>query len=149
VTGALATAGELAPPLWVMLPIEIAAETLVVSAIEMRMIAELHQVYGSAIEGTNDERAAQIIEAWSSRRGVDMERLAKKGRSELEAAGVRKQLGRVVRRKIMGRVVRNLGTLAPLFIGAVIGAETNRRWTRDIGDAVVHDLASRKKPADE
>ena len=75
-----------------------------------------------------------------------MQRLAKKGRTELvEANGVKAQLHRVVKRKILGRATRNIGTLAPLFIGAAIGAETNRRSTRNIGDAVAHDLALRDK----
>jgi hypothetical protein len=141
VTGALATAGELAPPLWVTLPVEILAETLLVTAVEMRMIVELQAVYGLPIEGDTTARGVAIVEAWSTRRGVDMKRLERKGRSELARDhGVGKNLTRVVKRKLMARAARNLGTLAPLFIGAAIGAETNRRSTRDIGNAIIHDL---------
>jgi hypothetical protein len=143
-TGALATAGQLAPPMWVTLPAEILAETLVVTAVEMRMIAELHEVYGLPLRGTADERGAAIVEAWSTRRGVDMKRLQQHGRTELNRdGGVGKHLVRVVKRKLMTRAARNLGTLAPLFIGAAIGAETNRRSTRDIGNAIVRDLVER------
>jgi hypothetical protein len=141
-TGALATAGELAPPFWFTLPIEVVAETLVVTAIEMRMIAELHESYGCPIAGTEAERAEAIVEAWSSRRGIDMKAVEKRGRSEFSRnTGLGKQFGRVVKRKVMVRAARNVGSLAPLFIGAVIGAESNRRSTRDIGDAIVRDLA--------
>lgn len=144
ITGALATAGQFAPPLWLTLPAEIIAETLLVTAIEMRMIAELHEVYGLPLVGTQEERGAAIIEAWSSRRGVDMKKLTKNGRSELTRdGGVTKGLARVVKRKLMMRATRNLGTLAPLFIGAAIGAETNRRSTRDIGNAIIDDLVKR------
>jgi hypothetical protein len=148
ITGGLATAGQLAPPLWFTLPVEIAAETLLVAAIEMRLIAELHTVYGMPIEGTQEERAVAIVEAWTQRHGVDVKQLAKKGPSEImEGHGVSKSLMRLVQRKLMGRAVRNIGTLAPLFTGAAIGAETNRRSTRDVGNAVAHDLARRKKVA--
>jgi hypothetical protein len=144
VTGALATAGVMAPPLWVTLPAEIVAETLLVTAIEMRMIAELHEVFGLPIRGTQDERGAAILEAWSTRRGVDMKRLQKHGRSELARdSGVGTHLVRIVKRKLMTRAARNLGTLTPLFIGAVIGAETNRRSTRDIGNSIIDDLVKR------
>jgi uncharacterized protein (DUF697 family) len=143
-TGALATAGQLTPPMWVILPAEILAETLVVTAVEMRMIAELHEVYGLPLRGTAEERGSAIVEAWSTRRGVDMKRLKKNGRTELSRdGGVGKHLVRVVKRKLMTRAARNLGTLAPLFIGAAIGAETNRRSTRDIGNAIIQDLVER------
>lgn len=147
ITGALATAGELAPPLWVTLPVEILAETLLVTAIEMRMIAELHGVYDIPIVGDVDDRGLAIVEAWSTRRGVDMKRLSKNGRSELAGGGMSKHVSRVVKRKLMNRAARNLGTLAPLFLGAVIGAETNRRSTRDIGSAITHDLANKSPEA--
>jgi hypothetical protein len=35
---------------------------------------------------------------------------------------------------------RNLTTLGPLFTGAAIGAEMNRRSTRSLGDEVRKDL---------
>jgi hypothetical protein len=71
-----------------------------------------------------------------------MKRLERLGRAELARDhGVGKTLTRVVKRKVMTRAAQNLGTLAPLFLGAVIGAETNRRSTRDIGNAIIKDLA--------
>lgn len=144
VTGAMATATHFAPPLWVTLPVELTAETLLVTAVEMRMIAELHAVYELPFEGSPDERAHAILEAWSTRRGVDIKRLEKHGRSELERDhGLAKHLTSIVKRKLMARAVRNLGTFAPLFVGAAIGAETNRRSTRDIGNAIVRDLQHR------
>jgi hypothetical protein len=148
-TGALATAGELAPPLWLTLPAEILAETILVTAVEMRLIAELHGLFDVPIEGTPDERAQAIVEAWSTRRGVNMKKLKKSGVSELERdRGVAKHVTGVVKRKLIGRAMRNLGTLAPLFVGAAIGAETNRRSTRDIGNAIIRDLRKHAAVAD-
>ena len=50
---------------------------------------------------------------------------------------------RLVRRRLMRRTLRNTSSLAPFLIGAVAGAELNRRATASLGDAVVRDLATR------
>ena len=39
------------------------------------------------------------------------------------------------------RTLRNTTSLLPFLIGAVAGAEVNRRATAGLGDAVVRDLA--------
>jgi len=142
-TGALASAGELAPPLWVMLPAEVIGETLLIAAIEMKLVAELHEIYGRPIHGTHTQRGMAIVEAWSERRGVHIEDLASDdGISHALGRGTRNQLMQMLRRKLLARAARNISSLAPLFIGAAAGAEINRRATRDLGDAVVRDLAS-------
>lgn len=141
VTGAVASMGELAPPFWVMLPVEVVAETLVVAAIEMKLVAELHEVYGRPITGTDQERGAAILEAWALRKGIDMAEL--RGRRSASSAlgqGARSQIVQIVRRKLVARAARNISSLLPLLVGAVAGAELNRRATRDIGDELAHDL---------
>lgn len=143
-TGALASSSQLAPPFWVMLPAELVAETLVVAAVEMRMVAELHAVYGRPIEGTPEARGLAILQSWSERRGVQVEDLSnEKQLSRALGRGARSQIIQLVRRKIMARLLRNTSTLAPLFIGAVAGAELNRRATRDLGDEVVKQLSGK------
>lgn len=141
ITGAMASAGELAPPFWVMLPVELVAETLLVAVIEMQLVAELHEVMGTPIVGSPTERGAAIVESWSTRRAIRVEDLTTTpgGLSGVGRAP-RSQLVQIVRRKLMARFARNLSSLAPLLIGAVAGAEVNRRATRDLGDAVVRDL---------
>jgi len=142
-TGALASAGALAPPLWVMLPAEVIGETLLISAIEMKLVAELHEIYGRPIHGSHSQRGMAIVEAWSERRGVHIEDLATDdGVSHALGRGTRNQMIQMVRRKLLARAARNISSLAPLFIGAAAGAEINRRATRDLGDAVVRDLAA-------
>lgn len=146
VTGALASAGELAPPLWVMLPLEVIAETLVIAAIEMKLVGELHELYEKPISGTPDERAVAILESWSARKGVDIDELRKKGTlSEALDKKSNMSIGKIIKRKLMLRTARNVSSLAPLFIGAVAGAELNRRSTRDIGGQIIKDLAALKK----
>jgi hypothetical protein len=64
------------------------------------------------------------------------------GLSDALGRGTRNELIRLVRRRVLARLGRNLSTLAPLFVGAAAGAEVNRRATRALGEAVVRDLAS-------
>src|SRR3954452_10444143 len=72
VTGAIGAAGGLlstiemaAPPLYLSAPVQIAAETLAVVAVELKLVAELHEIYGRAPPGTPAVRAATYLGAWS------------------------------------------------------------------------------------
>ncbi|WP_239137041.1 hypothetical protein, partial [Sphaerisporangium rufum] len=71
VGGALAAAEFAAPPLLLSAPAQLVAETLVVAAIEVKLIAELHEVYGVQVPGTRAQRAFVYTAAWSRQRGVD------------------------------------------------------------------------------
>ncbi len=144
ITGALASAGHFAPPAWVMFPAEIIGETLLIAAIEMKLVAELHEVYGMPISGSHTDRGLAILEAWAHRRGVRVEDLRAGGVSEALGKSTRSSIVQAVRRKVMARAARNISSLAPLFVGAVAGAELNRRSTRDLGDALVRDLVAKK-----
>jgi hypothetical protein len=139
--GALASAGEFAPPYWVMLPVELVVETLLVACIEMKMIAEVHAVYGKPIEGEAAERGTMILESWAERRGVKVDDLASSGLKKTLSKNARAKLTQAVRRRLMIRTARNVSSLAPLFVGAALSAELNRRSTRDLGDDLVHDLS--------
>lgn len=142
--GALMSAQNFAPPTWVMVPLELVVETLAVAAIEMKLVAELHEAYGRPVQGTSSERSTAIVRAWAERRGVTPAVLARRGGlADVLGRGTRNELVRLVRRRILARMGRNLSSLAPLFVGAVAGAEVNRRATLALGDAVVRDLASR------
>jgi hypothetical protein len=144
-TGALAGAEELSPPAWVALPVELVVETLVVAAIEMKLVAELHEVYGHPVPAQGAERALAVARAWAERRGVTTEALLRSGGlGEVLGRSTRNEVIRVVRRRLMRRTLRNTSSLAPFLIGAVAGAELNRRATRSLGDAVVRDLAARR-----
>lgn len=135
--GALAAAEWAAPPTLLSAPLQVAAETVAVVAIELKLVAELHQVYGHAPTGTPAQRTTAYVLSWVRRRGVD----------PLSPGGVSSALGTAARRELRARVVRrfgrNLGTIAPLLAGAAAGAELNRRDTRKLGAAVRADLRSR------
>ena len=52
-------------------PVLLAAETVAVVAIELKLIGELHEVYGQPLPGGADQRAVALIQAWASQRGVN------------------------------------------------------------------------------
>lgn len=144
VSGAAMSAGQFVPPAWIAFPFELAIETALVAAIELKLVAELHEVFGRPVRGAASERATALVKAWAERRGITTGTLTRKG-GLTDALGrtARHELTRLVRRRLMARYGRNLTSLAPLFVGAVAGAEVNRRATRSIGEAVAKDLASR------
>ena len=143
-TGAIVAAGELAPPSWVVIPFELAAETLLIALVEVKLIAELHEVFGHPVAGDSGARAGALLRAWAERRGVTAAMLAQPGGvADALGRGTRNELARLLRRRLAGRMGRNLSTLAPLLTGAVAGAEINRRATRSLGESVIRDLAAR------
>jgi hypothetical protein len=117
-------------------PAEIAAETLALTGIEIKLVAELHEAYGLPAPGSATERARAYIASWASRRGVYMV----PGGLLLVAGSP--LLGQV-RRRLAARVRRSTISLAPLFTGAVAGAMINRRETRKLGTQVRDDLRRR------
>jgi hypothetical protein len=114
-------------------PAEVAAETLAVVGIEIKLVAELHEIYGMAAEGSAPERARAYIGAWATRRGV----YQVEGGLLLVAGS---PLARQLTRRLAGRVRRSTLSLAPLFTGAVAGAMFNRRYTRRLGLEMRDDL---------
>jgi len=115
----------------------VAAETLATVGIEIKLVAELHEIAGLPAPGTAAERARAYIDAWSHRRGV----YAVPGGMILLAGS---PLARQLRRRLAARVRRSTFALGPLFTGAVAGAMINRRETRKLGTDVLADLRRHK-----
>ena len=132
--GALAAVEFTAMPTLLTVPVQIAAETLLVAVIEVKLIAELHEVYGAGVGGTTRQRAMAYLVAWTNRRGLD----------PLDPAGLQLALGgaakRALRRRLIRRAGRNLTTLGPLMSGAVAGSVVNHRETRRLGVEIRADL---------
>jgi hypothetical protein len=142
-TGAIAAAEDLSPPAWVVLPLELILETLAVAAIEMKLVAELHEVYGQPVPGHGTDRALTLARAWAERRGVTPQSLVMGGGlGEVLGRGTRNEIIRIVRRRMVRRTLRHTTSLIPFLIGAVAGAEVNRRLTTSLGGAVVRDVAA-------
>ena len=106
--------------------------------IELKLIAELHEVYGMAPPGNTVDRATAYIGAWAHRRGV----LAAPGGLILIAGS---PLGRRLRLRLAARAGRSAFSLAPLFTGAAAGAMLNSRETRRLGLDVRADLRRQAK----
>jgi hypothetical protein len=119
-------------------PAEVAAETLAVVGIEIKLVAELHEVYGVGAVGSGTERARAYIGSWASRRGI-----YEVDGGLLLIAG--SPLARQLTRRLAGRVRRSTLALAPLFTGAVAGALLNRRETRRLGYEIRDDLRQRRR----
>ena len=127
---------------WAVLPflpaagVEIATETLSVVGIEIKLVAELHEVYGQAVPGGGVERMTAYVGAWAQRRGVA---LAPGGL--VLAAG--SPLARQLRRRLAARAGRSVFSLGPLLTGAAAGGMINRRETRKLGRMLSADLRKR------
>jgi hypothetical protein len=132
--GALAAVEWTAPPALLTAPVQVAAETLVVAAIEVKLIAELHEVYGLPMPGPLVRRGQAYLVAWTQRRGVD----------PFTPSALTFSLGasakRALRNRLIRRAGRNLTTLGPLLSGAVAGSLVNHRETRRLGEKVRDDL---------
>jgi hypothetical protein len=122
-------------------PAEVAAETLAVVGIELKLVAELHEAYGAPAPGNAAERARSYLAAWAHRRGVFM---VPGGLLLVTGSPLARQL----RRRLAARVRRSTFSLSPLFTGAVAGAILNRRETRKLGSDILDDLKKRGRPID-
>ena len=117
-------------------PAEIVTETLTLVGIEIKLIAELHEVYDVRPPGDFASRMTAFVGAWAHRRGV-----------ALTPGGVvlaiGSPLGRRLQRRLAARAGRSAVSLGPLLTGAAAGAMLNRRETRRLGHEIRDDL--RKK----
>jgi hypothetical protein len=117
-------------------PVELTVETLALVAIELKLIAELHEVYGMAVPGPATERMIAYVGAWTNRRGVS-----------ITGGGLALVMGSQLRRKLQRRLLAKAGqstlSLAPLLTGAAAGAMIDHRETRRLGTLVRNDLRKR------
>ena len=137
--GALAAVSWASPMSLATVPIQIAAETVAVAAIEIKLVAELHEVYGLGVAGTQTQRGLAYATAWSNRRGV----------SPLDPRATATVVTQATRMRVQRRLVvktgRAVGVATPFLLGAAYGAWFNRRTTNDLADTLRLDLR-RKRP---
>ena len=127
-----------APPTLLTAPVLLAAETVAVVAVELKLIGELQELYGQPVPGGHAQRAITLLQAWAGRRGVSL---------MVPGRGVAAVLGTAARHELRDRLVRrfgrNLTTLGPLFTGAAVAAFLNRRATIKLAEEIRKDLAKR------
>jgi hypothetical protein len=132
-----ATGAWAALPALPAFPAEVAAETLAVVGIEIKLVAELHEIYGMPATGSAQERARAYVGSWASRRGV-----YQVDGGLLLIAG--SPLARQLTRRLAARIRRSAFSLSPLLTGAVAGALLNRRETKRFGRHIRDDLRQRR-----
>lgn len=132
--GALAAVEFVAPPLLLTVPAQLVAESVVVAAIEVKLIAELHEVYGVQVPGNGTARAGVFLTAWAKQRGID----------PMAGGTLTVALGTAAKQALRNRLLRLLGrhltTLGPFLTGAVAGGTLNRTFTKRLAAAVRKDL---------
>jgi hypothetical protein len=119
------------------MPAELAAEMVGVASVELKLIAELHELYGHRPDGDVKQRAGAYLRAWTSERGIDVTRP-----TTLNAA-LGGQMKRELRQRLLKRTARNLPNVAPFMVGATVGAVLNRRDTQHIAKKIRDDLRSK------
>ncbi|MEU6648485.1 hypothetical protein ABZ904_03320 [Streptomyces sp. NPDC046900] len=122
------------------MPTELAAEITGVAGVEIKLIAELHEVYGRRPAGNLAQRSTAYLRSWSGERGIDVTRP-----STIDTA-LGGQVKRRLRQQITKRVVRDLPSLMPFLVGAAVGAVMNGQDTRRLADRVRSDLRKVQVP---
>jgi hypothetical protein len=117
-------------------PVEVLVETLAVVGIEIKLVAELHEVYGVRAPGPAGERMLAYVGAWAHRSGVA---LVPGGLALAAGSPLRRRL----QRRLIARAGRSAASLGPLLTGAAAGALLNRHETRRLGHDVRDDLRRR------
>jgi hypothetical protein len=135
--GALAAVEFAAPPLLLSAPAQILAETVIVATIEVKLIAELHEVYGIQVPGNGTTRGAVFLQSWAQQRGFD----PMKPGSVTAALGVAAKTG--LRKRLLRTFGRHFTTLGPFLTGVVAGGALNRAATKRLADKIRGDLRGR------
>ncbi|HUA40836.1 MAG TPA: hypothetical protein VMA32_04700 [Streptosporangiaceae bacterium] len=121
-------------------PVELGVETLALVAIELKLIAELHEVFGMPAPGSGPQRMLAYTGSWAERRGV-----------RVTSGGLALAMGSPLRRKLERRLLAKAGqstlALAPLFAGAAAGALIDHHETRRLGTLIRDDLRKRSPEA--
>jgi hypothetical protein len=137
-SGGVAAIEWVATPTLLSAPVLLAAETVVVVAIEIKLIGELHEVYGAPVPGAGPQRAGALVHAWAHRRGVS---------PMMPGVGLAAVLGTAARKELRDRLLRrfgrNLTTYGPLLTGAAVASYLNRRATIALGQQIRKDLSDR------
>ena len=126
----------MATPTLLSAPVLLAAETVAVVAVEIKLIGELHEMYGQPVAGTGSpaRRRPGAVLGQPARRQPDAARAS--ASTAVLGTAARKEL----RDRLLRRFGRNLTTLGPLLTGAAVASYLNRRATTPLGEQIRKDL---------
>ncbi|RNL85001.1 hypothetical protein [Halostreptopolyspora alba] len=139
--GALGAVQMAAPPLLLTAPAKLVAEAVVVAAIEVKLIGELHEVYRERPAGSGLQRGSGYLAAWVTKRGLERVQTGTSLTAVLGAAAKAELRNRLMR--VMGR---HLSTLGPYLTGAAAGGALNRAATVALARSVRADLRGTALP---
>ena len=133
-TGGLAAAQWFAPPSLVAVPLELGAQTVLVAAVEVVLVGELHELAGRRPPGDARARAGAYLASWTTQSAV----------GGVNRSGLLASLGTAgaaaLRRRITRRMARSTTSVAPLLVGATLAARSNRKATAVLADRLRADL---------
>ena len=138
--GLLSTVEMAAPPVLLSAPVQVAAETVAIVAIEVKLIAELHELHERGVVGTPAVRGAAYLGSWVRRRALDPFALAPSLTGVVGGAARRE-----LRQRLLRRAGRNATSVMPFLAGAVAGASLNRRETHKLGERILGDVKSLRR----
>ncbi|GAB3346647.1 hypothetical protein [Modestobacter lapidis] len=140
-TGGLAAAQWFAPPSLVAMPLEMGAQTVLVAAVEVVLVGELHELYRRPAPGDARERARAYLTSWSTQRAVGT--TGSGGLfSRLSSAGAQ-----ALRRRVTRRLAGSATSFAPLLVGATLSARSNSKATVALAERVLADLRTGLPPS--
>lgn len=117
-----------------VLATQMLAEPLAVAAVEIKLLAELHEVYDVQVPGSGTARARHFAAAWASARGINP--LDPGTAPATLGSGVKGQLGARIATRLGSRFART----GPLLAGAAAGGVVNGKGTRDFAAAARAEL---------
>ncbi|MDZ5443209.1 hypothetical protein U2F26_10760 [Micromonospora sp. 4G57] len=133
--GGVAAVEWVVTPTLLSAPVLLAAETVTVVAIELKLIGELHEVHRVPLPTGGTQRAVALVQAWAGQRGIN---------PMMPGVGVSAALGTAARRELQNTLLkrfgRNLTTLGPFLTGAAVASYLNRRATRNLAEQLRRDL---------
>ncbi|MEU7756048.1 hypothetical protein AB0B57_17735 [Micromonospora sp. NPDC049101] len=119
-------------------PVLLAAETVAVVAVELKLVGELHEIHGVELPAAGSQRAVALVHSWATQRGVN---------PMVPGVGVGAVLGTAARKELrdmlLRRFGRNLTTLGPFLTGAAVASFLNRRATQQMAEQLQVDLRRR------
>ena len=120
-----------------MLAVQLMAEPVAVAATEIKLMAELHEVYDVQVTGTGADRARYFAKAWATARGIN----------PLDPDSARSSLGGPMKgnlgRMLAARLGSRFSRAGPFMAGAAAGGLVNGRSTRELADALRAELRNR------
>lgn len=134
VAGGFAAVAERKVPAWYFtIPATLVTEIALVAAVEAKLVAELHEVYGVPLRPGSRTRASAVLGEWASRRDID----------PMDPRSLRIIAGLAVRQRGARRAAtssRAATRVSSAVIGGVAGATTHRRNLSDLADTLRADL---------